>query len=465
MIELRGDIHEGGGQILRTALALAARTGQAFRLTHIRAGRSRPGLQAQHLAAVRLAAQLCNARLRGDALHSTELSFEPGPLRRGSFQVDIDTAGSMTLLLQATFWALAAAPGPCEVEVRGGSDVSWSPPLDYLEEVTLPLYRELAPIETVEKKRGFFPKGQGLWRFRSQPGDLTTPLDLAAPPQWRNLGGRAVAARDLSERRVAERLAERAGALLEAPVEVEYARSASTGTALTLWAEDERLRCGVGVLGEKGKSSEQVAEAAVFRLREKMERTEPVEEYLADQLVPLLALVGGRMRCQELSPHCLANLEVAAAFLGPRIRRFDSLLTTLPYEVVVMVGLQASGKSTYARSHLPQHRLVSKDLLRNNSNRQRRQMQLLEKALQAGEAVVVDNTNPAIEDRQPLIEAARKWGAPVRAVFVDTPRELCWERNATREGAARVPEVGLKVVHSRLQPPTLEEGFSEVLRL
>lgn len=465
MIELSGDIHEGGGQILRTALALSARTGQAFHLTRIRAGRSRPGLQAQHLAAVRLAAQLCGARPRGGTLHSTELTFEPDSLREGKFQVDIGTAGSMTLLLQATFWALAAAPGACEVEVSGGSDVSWSPPLDYLEQVTLPLYRQLAPIETLERKRGFFPKGQGLWRFRTRPGGITTPLDLAAPPRWQGSGGRAVAARDLSERRVAERMAERAGAMLECEVAVEYAKSASAGAALTLWAEDERLRCGVGVLGEKGKSSEQVAEQAVFRLREKMDRSEPVEEYLADQLIPLLALIGGRMRCQELSPHCLANLEVVEAFLGSRIRRYDMLLTTLPYEVVVLVGLQGSGKSTYARSQLPQHTLISKDLLRNNSNRQRRQLQLLEQALQAGEAVVVDNTNPAIEDRQPLIEAARKWGAPVRAVFLDTPRELCWERNAAREGDARVPDVGLKVVHSRLQPPTQEEGFDEVLRL
>jgi len=464
MIELSGDIHEGGGQILRTALALSARTGQAFRLKRIRAGRSRPGLQAQHLAAVRLAAQLCAARLSGDALHSGELTFEPGPLREGQFSIDIGTAGSMTLLLQATFWALAAAPGACEVEVRGGSDVSWSPPLDYLEQVTLPLYRHLAPIESLQSKRGFFPKGQGLWRFRTLPGGLTTPLDLASPPQWRGLAGRAVATRDLSERRVAERMAERAGAMLECEVEVEYARSASQGAVLTLWAEHECLRCGVGVLGEKGKSSEQVADQAVFRLREKMARSEPVEEYLADQLIPLLALVGGRMRCQELSPHCLANLEVVSAFLGQRIQRYGSLLTTLPYEVVVLVGLQGAGKSTYARSQLSQHTLVSKDLLRNNSNRQRRQLQLVESALQAGEAVVVDNTNPAVEDRRPLIEAARKWGATIRAVFLDTPREICWERNAAREGEARVPEVGLKVVHSRLQPPTLEEGFDQVLR-
>ncbi|MBS2036514.1 RNA 3'-phosphate cyclase [bacterium] len=463
MVELSGDIHEGGGQILRTALALSARTGQAFRLVRIRAGRARPGLQAQHLAAVRLAAQLCGARVQGDSLHSGQLIFEPGPLRPGLFSADIGTAGSMTLLLQASFWALAAMPESCEVEVRGGSDVQWAPPLDYLEHVTLPLYRQLAPIQSLQTTRGFFPKGQGRWRFRVSPSGLSRPLELAAPARWDSIRGKAVAGRDLAERRVAERLAERASAMLQAEVQMEYVRSASQGAVLTLWAEDPRLNCGVGVLGEKGKSSEQVADHAVELLRAKMARKEPVEEYLADQLIPLLALVGGKLRCQELSPHCLANLEVVSAFLGPRIRNYGSLLTTRPYELVVLVGLQGAGKSSYARSQLPQHRLVSKDLIRNNSNRQRRQLKLIEEWLQAGEPVVVDNTNPHPEDRLPLIELARRWNAPVRAVFLDTPRELCWERNAAREQP--VPEVGLKVVHSRLQAPSLEEGFDEVIRL
>ncbi|MFN8608975.1 MAG: RNA 3'-terminal phosphate cyclase [Vulcanimicrobiota bacterium] len=463
MIELSGDIHEGGGQILRTALALSARTGRSFRLNRIRAGRSRPGLQAQHLAAVHLAAQLCGARLCGAELHSSMLTFEPGPLRPGRFSVDIGTAGSMTLLLQASFWALAAMPEACEVEVRGGSDVQWAPPMDYLEQVTLPLYGQLAGIHTLEVSRGFFPRGQGRWRFQVTPGGSLMPLDLAAPADWGSVQGRAVASRELMERRVAERMAERAGAMLDASIEVEYARSASQGAVLTLWTGDERLRCGVGVLGEKGKSAEFVAEQAVHLLREKSSRPEPVEEYLGDQLIPLLALAGGKMRCQELSPHCLANLEVVSAFLGPRIFKYGSLLTTLPYELVVMVGLQASGKTTYARSQLPQHRLISKDLLRNNPRRQRRQLQLIEQALQTGQAVVVDNTNPHPEDRQPLIELARRYGAPVRAVFLDTPAEVCRQRNAARQQP--VPEVGMKVTQGRLEAPTQEEGFAEVLRL
>ncbi len=323
MLKLSGDIHEGGGQILRTALALSARTGKAFQLRRIRAGRSRPGLQAQHLAAVRLAQQLCDARLEGASKGSQELSFRPGPLYSGDFAVDIGTAGSMTLLLQASFWALAACPGISTVEVKGGSDVAWSPPLDYIEQVTLPLYRQLADIETLESRRGFFPKGGGLWRFQVSP-KLPQELDLAGPPQWAEISARVVATVDMQERRVVERIQDR---LEVASFQGEYVRSPSSGVALVLWTESGVLRCGATGLGEKGKSAERLAEETAALLHHRMAASEAVEEHLADQLIPLLALVGGRMHCQEISPHCLANLEVVEAFLGPRIHRRGKLLT------------------------------------------------------------------------------------------------------------------------------------------
>lgn len=323
MLKLRGDIHEGGGQILRTALALSARTQQPFHLTQIRAGRSRPGLQAQHLAAVELAQQVCGAQLEGASKGSQTLVFRPGPLRSGNFAVDIGTAGSMTLLLQASFWALASCPGVSTVEVKGGSDVAWSPPLDYLEQVTLPLYRHLADIETLESKRGFFPKGGGLWRFRVTP-KAPQPLHLAEPPKWGEISARVVASRDLQERRVVERIQERLG-----PADFcgEYVRTLSSGVALVLWSQSGSLRCGATGLGEKGKSAERLADETLSLLQGRMRAPEGVEEHLADQLIPLLALVGGRMHCQEMSPHCLANLEVVEAFLGPRIQRTGKLLT------------------------------------------------------------------------------------------------------------------------------------------
>lgn len=132
-------------------------------------------------------------------------------------------------------------------------------------------------------------------------------------------------------------------------------------------------------------------------------------------------------------------------------------------EVVVMVGLQAAGKSTYcARVFGPSHEVVSKDRLRNNGRPQRRQMRLIQEALERGRSVVVDNTNASCQDRAPLIEIARHFGVRVRAVFLDTPVPLCDERNARRPDKQRVPDVGLFTTRKIFVAPSVEEGFDEV---
>jgi predicted kinase len=132
-------------------------------------------------------------------------------------------------------------------------------------------------------------------------------------------------------------------------------------------------------------------------------------------------------------------------------------------ELVVMVGLQGSGKSAWVRRHLARtHTVVSKDHWPNARHREARQRRLVAGLLDAGASVVVDNTNPSLEDRAALIAAARRAGARVRAVWVDTPLEVCIERNGDREGRARVPLVGLLDTRGRLVPPTPDEGFDRV---
>ncbi|MDP9406170.1 MAG: ATP-binding protein [Actinomycetota bacterium] len=134
-------------------------------------------------------------------------------------------------------------------------------------------------------------------------------------------------------------------------------------------------------------------------------------------------------------------------------------------ELVVLCGLQASGKSTFRRERLSDHVVVSKDLLRNNRRPERRQRQLVDEALAAGRCVVVDNTNPSPEDRRPLVAIARRHGAITVAYYFDEPFDACLRRNAARPDRQRVPEVGLFDVRRRLQPPARDEGFDERWRV
>lgn len=129
-------------------------------------------------------------------------------------------------------------------------------------------------------------------------------------------------------------------------------------------------------------------------------------------------------------------------------------------ELIIFVGLQGAGKSTFYRERLAATRLlVSKDLFGNRPHKQRRQMLQIEEALAAGRSVVVDNTNVTHDDRAPLIAAAKAHGAHVVGYFFTTPLALCLQRNAAREGPSRVPTIAIFAARKRLQPPTLAEGF------
>ena len=134
-------------------------------------------------------------------------------------------------------------------------------------------------------------------------------------------------------------------------------------------------------------------------------------------------------------------------------------------DLVVFVGLQASGKSTFYRERFATHEHVSKDLFPNNKNRNRRQAQLIEASLSAGSPVVVDNTNPAPEDRRAIVELGREHGARIVSYYFESGVRLCIERNRRREGMARVPDVAIYATAKRLVAPSLSEGFDELFRV
>ncbi|MCL1468720.1 AAA family ATPase [Argonema galeatum] len=132
-------------------------------------------------------------------------------------------------------------------------------------------------------------------------------------------------------------------------------------------------------------------------------------------------------------------------------------------QLVIFVGLQASGKSTFFRTYFATtHQLVSKDMMRNNKNRARRQTQLIEAALQAGGSVVVDNTNPTVEDRASLIQLGKMYCAEIIGYYFKSQVKQCCDRNQQRSGKARVPDVAIYVTIKKLVRPQIAEGFDKL---
>ena len=162
MREIDGAWGEGGGQLIRTAVALAAITHTPIRVRHVRANRQPPGLAPQHLTAVRAVATLCGAETHGLEPRATAFEFAPGRIVAGEFRFDVGTAGSLTLLAQALLPVLASAPGPCTVRLIGGTDVRAAPPFDYFRQVLLAHLAALGvPVRCALRRRGYYPRGGG----------------------------------------------------------------------------------------------------------------------------------------------------------------------------------------------------------------------------------------------------------------------------------------------------------------
>ena len=168
MIEIDGSQGEGGGQILRTALALALVTGKPFRITNIRAGRKKPGLLRQHLTAIQAAMAVGGAAAEGATIGSRDLVFHPGAITPGTYRFAVGTAGSTTLVLQTILPALLCAGGESMLTLEGGTHNPFAPPFDFLQTTFLPQVNRLGPkVEAVLERPGFYPAGGG--RFRVSP--------------------------------------------------------------------------------------------------------------------------------------------------------------------------------------------------------------------------------------------------------------------------------------------------------
>ena len=321
MIRIDGSKGEGGGQVLRTSLALALVTGKAFQMENIRAGRSKPGLLRQHLTAVKAAAEVGGAEVEGAELHSRALTFVPGRVKPGDYHFAVGTAGSATLVLQTVLPALLGASGPSTLVLEGGTHNPAAPPFDFLTRAYLPLVRRMGPqVEAELDKYGFFPAGGGKLRVSVRPAPLM-PLHLLERGSVVRRRATAMVAQVPFD--VAKRELETVGRLLgwgedERRVE-ELKRSAGPGNVLFLEVESEHVTEVFTAFGERGVRAEEVAERVAAQTRVYLESGVPVGEHLCDQLLLLLALArGGSFRTLPLDGHSQTQLETFAHFLDVR---------------------------------------------------------------------------------------------------------------------------------------------------
>jgi RNA 3'-terminal phosphate cyclase (ATP) len=325
MIQIDGSRGEGGGQILRSSLALSLITGKAFSMVNVRARRIKPGLRPQHLKAVEAAAAIGKARIEGAALNSRSLIFEPSRIRSGEFYFDIGTAGSTSLVLQTILLPLSCAKSESSVTLVGGTHIPWSPCFHYLDLHWLRYLREIGfNISLRLESAGFYPRGGGRVHATIQPVRNLSPLNLVQRGALRKIRGiSAVANLDLSvaERQRNEALSRLAGQCQEIEIETVVMSAQYKGTMLLLIAEFDYSQCCYYSLGARGKRAETVADEAAAEIIGFLATDGAVDQYLADQLILPLALAPGtsKLRTSKVTQHLLTNTEVIKMFLPVEI--------------------------------------------------------------------------------------------------------------------------------------------------
>jgi RNA 3'-terminal phosphate cyclase (ATP) len=323
VITLDGAAGEGGGQRVRAALALSAGTGQTFEMTRIRAGRSRPGLQPQHLATVHAVALACGAKVKGAFDGSPDLRFEPGPIASGDYRFEIATAGATSLVLQTVAPVVAMGAGPSRVEVTGGTHVPLSPSFEFASRHWADLVGRLGlGVAGTLERAGFYPPGGGEIAARVT-GGWRRPASLVLEERGNLVGLRGVSGAAHLKGAVAER--QRDGAQrafwearrLEVPFEIAEPPAGSPGSFLYIEAVFETGRAAFGFLGQRGVRADILGDRAARRLLTFLEG-EPgaVDGHVADQLVVPMALAGGggRVTTCEVTRHLETVVELVGHF-------------------------------------------------------------------------------------------------------------------------------------------------------
>lgn len=322
MIHIDGSQGEGGGQVVRTSLALSLVTGRAVEITQIRAGRKRPGLGRQHLTGAQAAARIGAAHAEGLAQGSQHIVFSPQAVLPGTYHFAVGTAGSASLVLQTVLPPLLLAEGPSTLVLEGGTHNPKSPPFDFLQRAYLPLVERMGPRVTVElERRGFYPRGGGRFIAHIEPASALAPFDLLE--RGTVLKRHATALVVNLPRHIAERemvVVNESLDLRGHEMTVEVERGPGPGNVVMVEVQSGHVTEVFAGFGERGKRAEDVAHGVADEAQRYLAAGVPVGEHLADQLVLLLALAGGgAFRTIAPSLHTRTNIAVIQSFLDVAI--------------------------------------------------------------------------------------------------------------------------------------------------
>jgi RNA 3'-terminal phosphate cyclase (ATP) len=322
MIEIDGSYGEGGGQILRMSVALSAVTGKDVKISNIRAGRKKPGLAAQHLTGIRSVGEMCGAKVDGLEIGSQLVEFHPGALTGGKYRFDIGTAGSIALVFQACFIPALHAPTKSVLTVTGGTDVRWSPPIDYFQNVFLPLVEKMGVFAKVEKvKRGYYPKGGGKVVLHIEPRDKLVPLNLDKANGDLRIGGISHVSNLPSH--IPERMAESAKKELVrlGRLDIELRTygvedSFGQGGAIVVWAKNGDAFLGGDSTAERGVRAEKVGETAGKQLSKEIRSGATLDVHLSDQILPYMAMADGESSflVRKVTNHTETNMWLIEQF-------------------------------------------------------------------------------------------------------------------------------------------------------
>jgi RNA 3'-phosphate cyclase len=339
MIDIDGSTKSGSGTILRLSVAMAAIKGQTLHITNIRHKRPNPGLKHQHLESVLTAAKLCNAEIKGAVLGSQELWFTPQKIQGGTVEAVIETAGSIPMLFLSTLPICLFAKTPIHLHVaKGGTDTRNAPTINYLRNILLPVLSKMGiEAQITVQKYGYYPKGIGKATLRVKPNPCLKPFTLETFGNLRGAIGGVSVCTFLADRQVAQRQAKAAQTLLaqngyQADIQVinDQSNPIQKGSSITLWAETNTdVIIGSDSIGELQKTAENVGREAAQTLITELAVQPTVDEFLADMLIPYMALSEGKSvfltRC--VTEHIESNIWLMEKILNVKfnVTKLDNL--------------------------------------------------------------------------------------------------------------------------------------------